>query len=160
MQKFSQKYTIVSLLEDLPVGYEFAMADWPQHVTLADVFAADMVAAKNELEKLAGAQSSLKSTIVGEDHFGDDKSVHVLLLDKTPQLVELHEKIVKSLENHDVVFNNPQFTHGGFRPHTTVRDATKLKVDNDVVLNNVAVIDMFPNENPFRRKIIMKYNLT
>ena len=38
MPKFTQKYVLVHTFKDLPDGYEYSMADWPLHVTLADVF--------------------------------------------------------------------------------------------------------------------------
>jgi hypothetical protein len=40
-QKFTQKYTIIQLFEDLEDGYEFSSDAWPLHSTLVDVFAID-----------------------------------------------------------------------------------------------------------------------
>ena len=38
MQNFTQKYTIICLLEEIPEGYEFSSNTGPLHVTLADTF--------------------------------------------------------------------------------------------------------------------------
>jgi hypothetical protein len=53
MEGFTQKYTIVQLLEARNKGDEYASSDWPLHMTIAGIFAIDL-AASGLLEKLDG----------------------------------------------------------------------------------------------------------
>lgn len=41
MPQFTQKYAIIQLFEDMPVGTEFPSSNWPLHITIADTFAID-----------------------------------------------------------------------------------------------------------------------
>ena len=156
MQKFTQKYTIVHLLNDLPVGYEYSMADWPLHVTLADVFAIDgdpndlLVDLKEQLS----THSTVKSEVVGEEWFGEDRSVHVKLLNKTVELQQLHETILAILQSYNVKFNSPEYTREGFRPHSTVQKNGQLELSDVVTFDSITLIDMFPNEDPAQRRIL------
>lgn len=156
MQKLSQKYVIVHLIDDLPVGYEHSMKDWPPHVTLADVFAikGDPKELLTDLDKKFGSNLSIKSKVIGEEWFGEDRSVHVKLLHKTEELQQLHEAILKVLEAHNVKFNNPQYTNEGFRPHSTAQKSGQLKLNDIVTFDSITLIDMFPEKNPFQRRIL------
>jgi 2'-5' RNA ligase len=156
MQKLTQKYVIAHLVTDLPDGYEYSMADWPLHVTLADVFAIDgdpndlLV----DLSKQLSAHSTVKSEVVGEEWFGEDRSVYVKLLNKTDELQQLHETILAVLQRHNVKFNSPEYTKEGFRPHSTVQKNGRLELNDVVMFDSVTLIDMFPDENPTRRRIL------
>ena len=64
---YSQKYTLVAFLKPLEVGAEFHMADWPLHITLADVFAIDLSPSlEQQLTELLASQPPVKLS-VGED---------------------------------------------------------------------------------------------
>jgi len=156
MQKLTQKYTIVHLLNDLPVGYEYSMANWPLHVTLADVFAigGDLNDLLADLKEQLSARSTVKSEVVGEEWFGEDGSVHVKLLDKTAELQQLHETILAVLERYNVKFNSPEYTKEGFRPHSTVQEDGQLELNDIVTFDSITLIDMFPNEDPAQRRIL------
>lgn len=156
MQKFTQKYTLVHTIKSLPDGYEFSMEDWPLHITMADVFAIkgnpqDLLKLLNE--KLSN-YGTVKSKVIGEDWFGDKKTVHVMLINKSYELQSLHETIIHGLEHFDVTFNTPQFIYEGFIPHSTVKDNEQLHEGYEVNLNSITLIDMFPDKNPFRRRVL------
>lgn len=161
MQRFSQKYAIVQLLEDLPEGYEYDWKNWPLHVTLADVFAMEWPINMlcDKLEKFASLQPTFSTTALGDAFFGTDKDIRVVLVDKTKELSDLHMRLVQLLEGGNVTFNNPQYTLGGFLPHSTVQPNTRLHKSDIVPLNALTIIDMFPSEDPYRRKIIKTFPL-
>lgn len=156
MQKFTQKYTLVHTINSLSDGYEFSMNDWPLHVTLADVFA--IQGNPNDLLDILTREFSsypiVESQVIGEDWFGKENNVHVMLINKSNELQSLHEAIIDVLENFHVTFNTPQFTHEGFTPHSTVKSNERLHEDDQVNINTVTLIDMFPDENPFRRRVL------
>ncbi len=156
MQKFTQKYTLAHIIKNLPDGYEFSMEDWPLHVTLADVFA--IRGNPQDLLKLLDSKLSslkpIKSQVIGEDWLGIENKVHVMLINKTDTLQSLHEAIIDVLEEFKATFNTPQFMHEGFKPHSTVKDNKQLRVGEEVNINSVTLIDMFPNNNPCQRKAL------
>lgn len=156
MPSFTQKYTIVQLIEDLPDGYEYSMKDWPLHVTLADVFAIDGVWTDllKDLERRFKSQATFFSDLVANDLFGEYRSIKVKLLRKTDELQKLHDNIIRVLERHDVAFNSPQYTKAGFKPHLTEQSNGSLHIGDIVELRSITLIDMFPNEDPYRRKVL------
>ncbi len=156
MQKFIQKYTIVYLINDLPVGYEYSMKDWPLHITVADVFAVNGNSTQllESLRERLSTVRPVRSKVIGEDWFGDDKSVHVMLLDNSSEFQRLHDEIVGELEDFGVKFNNPEFTEDGFKPHSTVRKDGKLEIGANLTIDSITLIDMFPNDDFKKRKVL------
>lgn len=156
MQKLTQKYVIVHLVDNLPVGYKFPMSDWPLHITLADVFAIEGDSAELiiDLETEFSSHPPIQSSVVGDEWFGEDKSVHVKLIKKTEELQQLHETILSVLSNYKATFNNPEYTHAGFKPHSTVQKNGQLDLGDTVTLDSLTLIDMFPDSNPHRRQVI------
>lgn len=156
MQQFSQKYAIVQLLEDLPEGFECDWKSWPLHVTIADVFAigwsVDTLSSK--LKELLLEQSPFVTTALNDEFFGPGKEVCVVLIDKTKELTQLHTNVVKLLEAGEVVFNNPQYTKEGFLPHSTVQSHLRLHNRDAITFSALSIIDMFPDDDPYRRKIV------
>lgn len=156
MAEFTQKYTIVHLLKDLPSGHEYSMKDWPLHVTLADVFAingkwSDLF---DDLGRSLNQETTFFSKVIVNDLFGENRSVRVKLLENTKELQNLHEKIVDVLERHGVEFNSPQYTRAGFKPHSTDQIEGSVQIGDVVEFGSITLIDMFPNENPYQRRIL------
>lgn len=156
MQKFTQKYTIVHLVNEHPNGFEYTIENWPVHITLADIFAID---GKPEevLEDLSSQMASIrtvKSQAVGDDWFGEDRSIHVQLLEITFGLQQLHESILKVLENFNAKFNNPQYIKEGFKPHLTIQKDGEVERKTIFTIDTVTLIDMFPSKNPYKRRVL------
>jgi 2'-5' RNA ligase len=157
MQKLTQKYVLVHLMEGLPDGYEFSMQDWPLHVTLADVFAIqgrpeDLM---TRLTERLNNHPVIQARVMGDDWFGKDKSTHVMRIEKTNELQTLHKAVVDILRTLNATFNSPQYIGSGFKPHSTIRgDDQQLQKDTVLSFDSITLIDMFPNENPTQRKIL------
>ena len=154
--KLTQKYAIIQLIEPLDDGFEFGFGEDPLHVTLADVFAVDgdssvMVPALRESVSIA---EPITAKVVGTEMFGPDRNVQVKLVDRTEALVSLHEQVVEVLQKFNVQFNNPEFTLDGFKPHSTVQKSSELQDGDEVVFNALTLIDMFPDDDGYRRRVI------
>lgn len=156
MQEFSQKYVLVHAIQDWPDVYEYSMEDWPLHVTLAGTFSiegepADLI---KDLGHVLASLPIARAKVVDEAWFGKDENIHVMLLDRTKDLQDLHEKILEVLENHHVQFNSPEYAGKNFRPHATVQKSAQLKVGDVVTFDSVTLIDMFPDKNPYQRRVL------
>ena len=156
MQKFTQKYTIVQFFDDIDEGYEYSSDSWPLHSTIVDTFAIDW-----SVDEMA---SRLKDTLknhatadsVAEDDrfFGDQGQVQVVLLNRSDSLVELHQDVLTALEDGELKLNDPQFARDGFLPHATVQKHARLKMGDRVQFTALSIVDMFPDEDPYKRKVL------
>jgi 2'-5' RNA ligase len=153
---FTQKYVIAQLLRPVPEGVEYAWTDWPLHVTIADVFAVgwDVSTMIDKLEQLLGQAGGFTATAGGDRLFGAEHQIRVTLIDKNERLDGLHATVVSLLEQGGVVFNNPEFVREGFLPHATVQPKDRLSIGDTVKFDALTLIDMFPGEDPYKRKIL------
>jgi len=156
MQKFTQKYTIICLLEDAEEGYSFSSSDWPLHTTFVDTFAIDwdVETLQKKVLELAQEQISTSTNGIKDEYFGPDKEVHVILLEKNEDLKTIHYALLQKLKEGNLRLNDPQYSEDGYLPHSTVQKHRQVKVGDAVSINNLALIDMFPNEDPYQRKVL------
>ena len=156
MQQFTQKYTIIQLFKDIPEGTQFSASNWPLHVTIPDTFATDwdVPTMVEKLTQLLSSRTSATSVVENDRFFGDQRQVRVALLKKTDDLVKLHQDVIKVLERGGWKPNDPQFAKEGFLPHSTVQKHTRLNKGDEVIFNALTIIDMFPGENPYQRRVI------
>ena len=152
---FTQKYAIISPLRPITEGMAFKSTDWPLHVTLADTFAVNLVD-DNLMSQLNTVTASSDVTVKGGEttYFGKEKEVEVMLLIPSKELTALHYKIVDILLDHGAIFNDPHYTKEGFIGHVTKQKAESLKMGEVKQLNSIALIDMFPDGDPYLRKVL------
>lgn len=156
MQTFTQRYAIIQLLEDVPEGAQFSASSWPLHATIADTFAINWDVS-TMIEKLTELLSShvLATSVVEDDRFfGDEGQVRVVLLRKTDDLVKLHYDVIECLTQGGWKSNDPPFAKEGFLPHSTVQKHARLNKGDNVTFNALTIIDMFPDKDPYQRKVV------
>ncbi len=156
MQLFTQKYAIIQLFEDMPIGTQFSASNWPLHSTIADTFAInwDDAIMVEKLAELLKDHSQATSEVEDDRFFGDNGQVQVALIKKTDDLVKLHYDVIALLERGGWKPNDPQFAKEGFLPHSTIQPYGRLNKGDEVTFNALSIIDMFPNEDPYQRKLL------
>jgi 2'-5' RNA ligase len=156
MQKFTQKWCIVAFMEPVAEGRVFDWKQWPLHTTLAGVFAVDWDAhdLESQLEYIASTQSIVEVTATTDVYWGAGGEYHVMLLEKTPALLELHMKIHALLYECGAVLNDPEFAGDGFVPHSTMQQHAYLKKGEKALLTSFSIIDMFPDQDGYKRKVV------
>ncbi len=161
MKNFTQKYTIIQLFEDVPDGAQFSASGWPLHATIADTFAIDwdVPTMIDKLTHLLNFHAPATSVVEDDRFFGDQGQVQVALLRKTDDLVKLHYDVIECLTQGGWKPNDPQFAKEGFLPHSTVQKHARLNKGDEVTFNALTIIDMFPDENPYQRKVIKTIKL-
>ena len=80
-------------------------------------------------------------------------------MDMTPELMNLHKQIIKTLRDAGAIFDEPQFNEDGYRAHATVQKAHRLNEGDSVLIDEVTIVDMFPNQDITRRKILKTIKL-
>lgn len=156
MQHFTQKYAIIQLFEEVPVGTQFAASNWPLHSTIVDTFAIDwdVETMIEKLTELLSAHTTATSTVEDDRFFGENGQVQVALLKKADDLVKLHYDVIELLEQGGLKPNDPQFAKEGFLPHSTVQSHARLNKGDEVIFNALSIIDFFPNEDPYQRTVL------
>lgn len=158
---YSQKYTVVHFLNPLSEGQEFSMDNWPLHTTLADVFAIDLNDKLYvDLQSFASFRKPVLAYAIDDAKLGSiDNEINVTLLEKTPDLQNLHDKLVDLLTKNGAVFNSPQFTHDGFLPHCTIQNGSRIKNGNEVKVQQFSIVDMFVSNDWRQRRVIKNFSL-
>ncbi len=155
---YSQKYCLVHFISPIANGAEFSMANWPLHVTLADVFAIDL-ARTDVLHKLSKLWAKQKPVTVATTKEATLGTTDVILLDKTQNIIRLHKSIIELLLANDAVFNNPEFTLDGFLPHSTIQKTDRLQLGHEVTIDSLSLVDMLPDQDARGRKVITTFTI-
>lgn len=156
-----QKYVIAKFLEPVADGTEFAATHWPLHVTLASNFVVDRKAINlfDELEELASKENSVTTTASEDDYFGPQKQVHVTTLTMTSELQTLHTHIIALLKSLGATFDEPQYQEEGYRAHATVQADKRLHKGDTVTIDELTIVDMFPDDDISRRRTMRTFKL-
>lgn len=157
MKKLSQKWCIVSLLQEVAVGTQFDWRDWPLHTTLAPTFAIDHDAAwlSMFLDKFKD-MGPLHTKAIKELSWKAEslRTIRVTQLDNVPSLQGLHDVIITELLESGAVFNEPQYIGPHYLPHVTVQKGASVEVGRDVIIDSISLVDMFPDGDGLQRKVI------
>jgi 2'-5' RNA ligase len=155
-----QKYVIAKFLEPIADGTEFDAKHWPLHVTLVSNFVVDRKAVGlfEKLAELAANERPATAIADDDDYFGPQKQVHVTTLVMAPELRALHNRIMALLKRDGAVFDAPQYQEEGYRAHATVQ-ARRLHKGDSVVIDELTVVDMFPNDDIDRRRTMKTFRL-
>ena len=134
------------------------MTDWPLHTTLADVFAINRheTSIDMKLSALASGAQAVKVAAVADSLLG---TTSVVLFEKTAPLQQLHDSIVSLLEQNRATFNTPEFTSDGFLPHSTIQGGDRVQIGDEINIDSISLIDMFPNDDWQQRKVLATFNL-
>lgn len=156
MQKFIQKYVLVTLLEDLQEGVEFTSSNWPLHVTIASNFSVECGVSEllEQLSIIVGQLRPIKITAGKDELFGPQRQVRVTILSMNEELRSFHNDLVALMKSVGAVFDEPAYIEVGYRAHATVQREVRLQEGDNVIIDKISLIDMFPNNDPYRRKII------
>lgn len=156
---FTQKYTIISPIERVVEGQTFESINWPLHTTIADTFAVNSIDDDLILQihsVVVGRNINIKAMELS--HFGKNADVEVMLLKTSPELYKLHSDVTDLLLSRGATFNDPQYTKSGFIGHVTQQVTRRMGENEQVSLNSVALIDMFPGEDPNKRRVVKVIN--
>ena len=156
MQTFTQKYTIVQLLEDMPEGAQFPSSSWPLHATIVGTFAIDwdVPTMIGKLTDLLSHHALAESVAMDDAWLGPTKQTRVTVLQRTNSLIKLHYDVIELIQQGGLVLNTPQYVREGFLPHATVQKHAGLKKGDVITFNALTLIDMFPDQDPHQRRVL------
>ncbi|HEX8389927.1 MAG TPA: 2'-5' RNA ligase family protein [Candidatus Saccharimonadales bacterium] len=157
-----QKYVLVKLLEKLDEGTIFLASEWPLHVTLVANFVVDWEATNlyEKLSSLLERHSSIQVTAGDDEYFGPDQSIRVTVLNMNNELKSFHNNLVSVLKNANAVFDEPRFLEEGYRAHATVQRELRLNKSDLVTIDELTIVDMFPEGDINKRKVLQTIKLS
>ena len=157
---FTQKYTIISPIDVVYEGQSFRSEEWPIHITIADTFAISCIDdyLLNEFQVM-NKKSAIKVVANYETYFGENKDVRVMIFKNSEALLQCHHEIIQKLEKLGAIFNNPEYNNDGFKAHITQRKSNTIAPGAQLELKTLAVIDMFPDKDPYQRKVMKIINI-
>lgn len=157
-----QKYVIVQFLDNVKPRFEFAGTNWPLHLTMVANFAvtarSDEIVAN--LKKIVSSQPCFTVTAGPDELFGANKDVLVTTMIMNDKIINLHNNMVAMLQKMDAVFDEPGYNKQGFRAHVTAQLSHRVDVGDDITINSLSLVDMFPNGDIGRRRVIETVMLT
>lgn len=156
-----QKYVLVKLLEKLEEGAEFPSSNWPLHVTIVANFAIDWNGndITKKLQLLLAEQKPVKLIAGDDEYFGPQGNILVTVLNENDSLLSFHKKLVSLLKDSGGTFDEPQYLEDSYRAHATVQKDTRLEKGDHVLIDELSVIDMFPDEDINWRKLLKTIKL-
>lgn len=126
----------------LPVGSDLGMTI-PLHITFLSWFKTSRTA--SEVLALADTAlshlSSMRTEVIAEELFGDKHNIHVAILHKTPGLLDLHLKLVASLQTAGVKLDGRWAGPAQWRPHATHKAAARLYIGDRLVVDGIDLIE-------------------
>lgn len=155
MEKFTQKWAVISLLDDVDEGSEFYYTDFPLHVTLAGVFAIDKTGQElvDELRNVLADKGQVEIEAVQKAMFGPHKDIAVMMIKKSASLMSLYSAIYEWLKRSGAAYNSPGYQGEGYLPHSTFQKTGSLEPGEKRLIKSVSLIDLFPDHDGHQRKI-------
>lgn len=158
----SQKYVIVHFIDKSKVPSEFPSSEWPLHVTLLANFTLgkSLEALTSALEDFARDGKPFDIMADGKALFGPKQNVTVSLIQPNNSIQKVHDMLSSVTSKLGAVFDEPAFMSEGFRPHATIQINSRLADKKKVLLDDFTLVDMYPDKDINRRRIVQTYKLS
>jgi hypothetical protein len=134
------RLVVVLPLAPLAAGARFSFRDWPLHLTIVPVFEASVAESIERMTRFTAAPIAV--TVGGDEGFGSSLSMVVSVIERSPELDALHINLISALGTP--VFENPEYTGAGYRPHVTVKKHGRVNRGDRLDLTQLALVDLTP----------------
>ena len=150
------RLVVVLPLTPLQTGENFTVGSWPLHITVLAPFKTD--AAPSAIAQVIAATMAgfpALTVSVGPDAlFGRRHDIPVTLIDDNASLTRLHDRLVEALLPLATAPNEPAFSGPEFRAHVTVKQHRRVHAGDELVLAQIALVDMAPRAAASGRTVL------
>src|SRR5690606_4637336 len=108
----------------------------------------------DQLSNLLVDQSPVSTVSTMFEKWGDNKDIEVTVMDTNSDLRDLHSKLIKHLESHGANFDERRYLYDGYGAHSTVQKHARLELGKVVNIDSLTLIDMFPDKNGHKRRVL------
>jgi 2'-5' RNA ligase superfamily len=150
------RLVVVLPLQPLTVGDGFSLSDWPLHVTVAPTFVVtvDLSAVAAAITPVVGSQRPLRVRVGQDEGFGRSGRIPVSVIEPTPELSDLHGRLVSVLSEIDAAFDDPEFIGPHYRAHVTKTRVAQSHPGDEMTLTQAAIVDMEPEGDKRLRRVV------
>ena len=150
------RLVVVLPLTPLRAGDSFLVPDWPPHITvlppfLTDAPASDIAAA---IAAAAADRFVVTATAGTDELFGRRADILVTVIAENEALTSLHRTLAEAVLPFAASPDEPAFTGPGFRAHVTVKRSGRVREGDELVLTQIALVDMAPRADPAGRTVL------
>ena len=155
------RLVVVLPLTPLRNGESFAVDQWPLHITVLAPFETD--AAPAEIARVTSAALAgfdALTVVAGKDEqFGRRHDIPVTVVIDNLELTQLHDRLVEALLPFATDPNEPAFSGPQFRAHVTVKVHGRVHSGDELVLTQIALVDMAPRAAASGRTVLATVDL-
>lgn len=150
------RLVVVLPLQPLAAGDGFSLREWPLHITVAPTFVVhqDCNAVISTISPVLRSQTRLLVLAGPDQGFGRSQAIPVTVVDPSPELTNLHHRLLIALTAVGAVFDDPDFTGAGYRAHVTKTRLAHVHPGDHLTLDQVAVVDMAPEGDRRLRRVV------
>lgn len=125
-----------------PLPEAAVVDDLPLHMTLVHWFESNAQPEEliNTVQASIQAAQPLNLIVEHEAMFGENNTVRVNRVGRTPDLYEFHNKLVDNLSLLNVRHTAPQWVRTGWQPHVTHKGARHLAQGSKFTCNSVSIV--------------------
>ena len=80
--------------------------------------------------------------VIGHEQLGPDADIAVALIRPIESVLNAHSRLTEALRPLGWVAKEPHYNGEGFRPHITGTDDRHIRLQEQLLLNQIAVIEM------------------
>jgi 2'-5' RNA ligase len=150
------RLVVVLPLTPLRVGDSFLVQDWPPHITVLPPFLTVASAAEiaGVITAAAADRDALTVTAGSDELFGRRADIPVTVIVEYEALTNLHRTLVAAVRPFATSPDEPAFTGPGFRAHVTVKRSGRVHEGDELVLTQIALVDMAPRADLTGRTVL------
>lgn len=151
-------YGLATIFEPHEAGQEYTADNLPLHLTIIDSFETDLDAGKlgQRLQRLLAHQPAFTVTALSNAMYGPNKDIPVTLLELTPELADLHNKVAVMLEVEGATFKNPHFQKERFSPHVTAQKDKRVHPGDQIVIGSICIAAKVAPGDDANRSVVAK----
>jgi 8-oxo-dGTP pyrophosphatase MutT (NUDIX family)/2'-5' RNA ligase len=152
----THKYVVAHLLRPIEDSSEYQTNNSPLHVTLLQIFSLPKKDVKKLVDKLNTVTNNLRPFSVfaeGSAMFGPNKDVPVITVKRTPQILDLHLKLIESIKTLNPGYIFPGFMKDNFSPHCTIEPNQQIKPGDKINIDSFSLLDCGENDDGLIRVI-------
>lgn len=149
----TKDYVLVAMVEPQEVGYRFS--EWPLHITLLPWFTAPSLRQVVDICRVVvNSMEPFEVAVKERAHFGgSNRKLPVMLIEKQPQLMQLHNSLLKHIQDLDWNVAG-RYTGRLYKPHVTRHHGKDA--EGSVMIDAIYIVEKL--EQGYR-KVVSKISL-
>lgn len=116
---------------------------WPLHMTILPWFTVKEPGDEvlEEITQMLADTAPFHARAEKRDFLGPYRIVPVTLIEKTPEIIDLHARCLELVSSHDWKFSSAHYTGEAFLPHVTKKENKEVKPGEVVEVDNLYLVE-------------------